>query len=99
MKFWYFSFDTLCFASSFILSYPIGAPLTPNPTGSPSGMPMANATANATAIAERHVYEERSRLGRESRHSRCLTAQRASTSFHWLCFQFNGILEFTEAKV
>lgn len=73
----------------------MGAPLTPNPTGSPSGMPMAD----ATAIAERHVYDERSRLGRESRHSRCLTAQRASTSFDWLCFQFNGILEFTEAKV
>ncbi len=62
MKFWYFSFDTLCFASSFILSYRMGAPLTPNPTGSPSGMPMAN----ATAIAERHVYDERSRLPRET---------------------------------
>ena len=28
MKFWYFSFGTLCFASSFILPYPTGAPLT-----------------------------------------------------------------------
>ena len=58
MKFWYFSFDTLCFASSFILPYPTGSPLT---------------------LRE--------------------VAQRASTYFHWLCFQFNRILEFTEAKV
>jgi hypothetical protein len=72
----------------------MGAPLTPNPTGSPSGMPMAN----ATAIAERHVYDAVAYRGKPSK-ERCLTAQRASTSFHWLCFQFNGILEFTEAKV
>ncbi|WP_414586530.1 hypothetical protein [Scytonema sp. PCC 10023] len=36
MKFWYFSFDTLCFASSFILPYPTGAPLTLWEMGSPS---------------------------------------------------------------
>ncbi|BAZ25096.1 hypothetical protein NIES4073_60000 [Kalymmatonema gypsitolerans NIES-4073] len=58
MKFWYFSFNTLCFASSFILPYLTAAPLT--------------------------LWE---------------ATQRASTSFDWLCLQFNRNFEFTEAKV